>query len=211
MQLWCGSSWCSSSLRHDDLFLLEFFLFLLSDGTYWMNKFLIQLGYTKKQEERHFRGVITLEVWLICSSQVMSSILIPTPYSQQKGKIGTKIEMFQVLYVMFLWFWCLLLKHLLGLGALAFIELFGECILWMQLISCFEGPKYSKVLKSYAISCFKTGGWNCQSRSIWLATYLVVAPNTILKHHTGRTLNCFHILLEPQSMKAVAFRECTPN
>lgn len=24
--------------------------------------FVLQLGYTKKQEERHFRGVITLEV-----------------------------------------------------------------------------------------------------------------------------------------------------
>ena len=30
--------------------------------------FVLQLGYTKKQEERHFRGVITLEVWNIAHS-----------------------------------------------------------------------------------------------------------------------------------------------
>lgn len=28
----------------------------------WLTFYFYQLGYTKKQEERHFRGVITLEV-----------------------------------------------------------------------------------------------------------------------------------------------------
>lgn len=48
--------------------------------------FLYQLGYTKKQEERHFRGVITLEVciafafyilcFLLCGSEMVYDYII---------------------------------------------------------------------------------------------------------------------------------------
>jgi hypothetical protein len=37
--------------------------------------FPVQLGYTKKQEERHFRGVIVLEVCLTFGATIMNNIL----------------------------------------------------------------------------------------------------------------------------------------
>jgi hypothetical protein len=58
--------------------VLDFSLILVDYFTSWysfdlwalvysLHFFLYQLGYTKKQEERHFRGVITLEVCITFS------------------------------------------------------------------------------------------------------------------------------------------------
>lgn len=47
--------------------VVNFFVLLVDDPFHFFlplltNPMALQLGYTKKQEERHFRGVITLEV-----------------------------------------------------------------------------------------------------------------------------------------------------
>lgn len=41
---------------------------------YFDLSFILQLGYTKKQEERHFRGVITLEVRITVDIVILSDL-----------------------------------------------------------------------------------------------------------------------------------------
>lgn len=103
---------------------------MLSECTWFNCDLCCQLGYTKKQEERHFRGVISLEVWISCwFLEFMLEclwILMSIVFERIKNKGGPNIHSVisskkskWVLYCVVIW------------------SFYGYCLIWDKVhLSC---------------------------------------------------------------------------
>jgi hypothetical protein len=59
---------------------------------YFDLSFILQLGYTKKQEERHFRGVITLEVRTTVNTCMLSDLRLVILFPKLLGILFTVLN-----------------------------------------------------------------------------------------------------------------------
>ena len=126
---------------------------------------MLQLGYTKKPEERHFRGVITLEVWSGCSFLVVPCFW--WDYSLAITLIDTCT--------------CVLIVKYYSL--LENVSL-GDYSGWLIFASIFnvqhEQYAFSGVFVALFASCFIIGYWYLKIRNLCMSSLALLSNNCII-------------------------------